>query len=178
MLSFAENIKTIIEASKGYNKILDIGAGFGKYGVLLREQYLSSKAERGELSPLDDFFIGAVEDAPYFQIYLKRSSYNALYPISIFDFPEEDLVAFDLFLLIDTLEHWHKDKAKELIKKLSCYGDVLISTPKNVSMYHEHFYGDPRHHITQWNKSDFSGKDFSTPQSYIYLIPKNEDTLC
>jgi hypothetical protein len=38
-------------------------------------------------------------------------------------------------------------------------------------MYEEHFYGDSRHHITQWNKDDFNVlENRSNHLSHIFII--------
>lgn len=168
MLSYLENIPTILDAVKktGARKILDVGGGMGKYAILIRENDLSSRTEKGEIIPVNDLIIDCCEDTKYFtEMKHHDGLYDNHFHKSVFELPFKN--DYDLILFIDTVEHWNKEETKELFKKLN--GKKLISTPKNTVMYKEEFYGDPRHHQSQWNKEDFNGKDFSTPLSYIYI---------
>ncbi len=174
MLSYPSNIGRILEITDKIKprEVADIGAGFGKFGLLLREQYLSRKAEQGELNPIDDFHIMAVEDTKYFLTYRLSSIYNYVLSESVFD-SYWKIGNKDLILMIDVVEHWDKAKAKELIYELRKLAPVLISTPKETTMYQEHFYGDARHHISQWEREDFEGgEDYSSDKSHIFLMPK------
>lgn len=173
MLSYIENIQTILQAVKNTNPktILDVGGGMGKYALLIREQELSDRASAGDLSPVSNLTIDCCEDTLFFT---EQKSHQGLYDnhnhYSIFDidFPKP----YDLTLFIDTVEHWDKDKTKALLKKLG--GLKLISTPKNTVMYTQHFYGDERHHCSQWTIEDFKDfeivKDYSNTLSHILLI--------
>lgn len=182
MLSFEENIPIILETvlSKNPMKVIDIGAGMGKYGLLVREQYLSSKARKGDLSPLDDITIDAIEDTEYFFEFrrgLLEIVYDNVFKKSVFDsvnILEEK--KYDMVLFIDTVEHWEKEKTLELLRKINQYSDILISTPKRTGMYTKHYYGDPRHHITQWDESDFNEFNINVipnKNSHIIYIYKN-----
>jgi 2-polyprenyl-3-methyl-5-hydroxy-6-metoxy-1,4-benzoquinol methylase len=168
MLSYVENIQTILRAVKesGAKRILDVGGGFGKYALLIKEDNISSQAEGGNMSPDITLTIDCCEDTKYF---VDQPHHDKLYDKHIHeDIFTTDVGEYDLILFIDTVEHWDKEKTKELMAKLK--GKKLISTPKKTHMYHEHYYGDPRHHISQWEASDFQGKDYSTDQSHIYII--------
>lgn len=169
MLSYEYNIPKILSACKGYNNILDVGPGFGKYGLLLREQHLSAKAAGGDLIPKDDFIIHACELTAYFVNFLQyHKLYDMVHSKSIFDLSINIVNDYNLVLLIDVVEHYPKDVVFKFLQGVTT--DVLVSTPKNTVMYTEHFYGDPHHHISQWSKNDFSGwEDHSTELSYIYV---------
>jgi len=178
MLSFKENIPIILQAVEEINpkSVLDIGAGMGKFGLLIREQYLSSKAEKGELEPVDNIVIDAVEDTKYLITDRMRGIYNYVFEHSILDL-DFDPCNYDLMLLIDVVEHWEKQVGLDLLNRLTKKSAVLISTPKRVGMYKEHFYGDPRHHISQWVQEDFSDnfkdiKVYESKFSHIIYIPK------
>lgn len=169
MLSYTENIPRILEAVKnsGARRILDVGGGMGKYAILIRENDISSRAEKGEIIPNNDLIIDCCEDTKYFtEMKHHEGLYDNHYHKSVFDIPFEN--NYDLILFIDTVEHWGKEETKELLSKLN--GRKLISTPKNTVMYQEEFYGDPRHHQSQWNAEDFNGIDYSTHLSHIYII--------
>lgn len=175
MLSFRENIPIILKAVQEIQpkKVLDVGAGMGKYGLLIREQYLSDKAERGEIEPVDDIVIDAIEDTKYFLGDRIHSIYNSVFEKDIFQCKEIfENGKYDLILLIDTIEHWEKEKALDLLKEMVEYSTIVISTPKRIGKYKEHFYGDPRYHITQWSEADFIS-DFKVqiiPNSLSHII--------
>lgn len=180
MTSYAENIKPILEAVIEINpkRVLDIGAGFGKYGVLIREALMSDRAEKGDLTPTDDIFMECMETARYFyDRKLLHDIYNncILTDARTFTFLEGD--KWDVVLLIDVVEHMSKQDGIALIKKFKDNGSkILVSTPRNVVMYEKDYYGnDCPKHETQWMYEDFAAlnleaKSFSTPQSFIFII--------
>jgi|GEM_PF-5053578 len=173
MLSYEDNIPTILSLVKGKRNILDIGSGIGKYGLLLREQYLSSQAENGSLQPIDDIRIDCCEYTPYFYCRQDhRFIYNNHYHKSMFELSDEALNQYEIVLLIDVIEHWDKKVVQEFLKRIKV--PVLISTPKETVMYQDEFYGDKAHHKTQWDITDFNTKDLSTRQSLICILNNEE----
>jgi len=179
MLSFKENIPIILETVNKRNphKILDVGAGMGKYGLLLREQYLSEQAQRRVLMPIDDLIIDAIEDTEYmwnFRDGLIFKIYNTVHKTGVFEnIPLFEKERYDIALLIDVVEHWTKENALRLIREIIKYTDVLVSTPTRPSMYKQHYYGDSRHHITRWEEIDFSEFNisvYSNKLSHIIYI--------
>lgn len=167
MLSFKENIPKILEVveNSGAKKILDVGCAFGKYGLLIREQYLSKKAE-WEIIPTDDMQIDAVEYTSYFnERPALENIYNTVYKEDMFNFDKFN--DYDLVMLIDVVEHYPKEVIKEFLSKIKT--KVLISTPIQTCMYTQEYYGDPHHHISQWSTDDFKGLNYSTNLSYIYV---------
>lgn len=180
MLSYVENIPAIVKVVEELNlsRIVDVGAGFGKYGMLCREAILSKRAENGEVVPDDDIEITAVEDTRYFDRYLQPGVYyDSVIHQSMFEVPRSIWYAHDLALIIDVVEHFRKPEILALIARITeqdCR--VLVSTPKNTVMYVEHYYGDQRHHITQWQRADFDSefftveRDDSTELSHILVL--------
>lgn len=179
MLSFPENIPSVLSAVRenAKHRILDAGPGFGKYGILIREQYLSLKAEAGEIVPLDDLVIDCAEITDFF---LNRPSlqtiYNRVIQKNIWTFSPEELGEYELVILSDIVEHWPKAVVLSWLTK--CPTKVLISTPIKTYMFDEHFYGDPHTHITQWSLKDFEAfnyRNYSNAYSYIIVVdgPKN-----
>lgn len=178
MTSFAENIKNILEAivETDPKKILDIGSAFGKYSIMAREAILSVRAERGDLTPVDDLEIGCVEMAKYFhELPWHEKLYQFHYHTDARNIEWKDMPKFDLVLLIDVVEHWSKEDSKKLIEdiKNNTGAKVLISTPKDVYFYKEEYYGkDCPKHVSQWSREDFEGfiLDKSTDQSHIFVV--------
>ncbi len=173
MTSFATNIPVILEIIESVNpkKILDIGSGFGKFGILARELYLSVKAEQtGDILPVDDLIIDCAEEAKYFynQPYHNRI-YSNHWHGDVMEMTKDKLESYDLILLIDVVEHWDKEQAKEWLKRINT--NILISTPRKVSFYKKAYYNS-RKHISQWEVEDFEGTNFSTDKSLIFLKQK------
>lgn len=179
MLSFRENIPIILKVieEKNPKKILDVGAGMGKYGLLIREQYLSKKAETGEIEPIDDIIIDAVEDTKYFLTNRLKTIYNRVFEEDIFNLKVDN---YDLILMVDTIEHWEREKTMDLLKALLEKAPILISTPKRIGMYKQCFYGDKRHHITQYKESDFNEFKIeitNNPLSHIIYIKRPDNPI-
>jgi hypothetical protein len=83
--------------------------------------------------------------------------------------------------MIDVLEHWNMEDGVRIINELLAQGSkILVSTPKEIVMYTEDFYGtDCPKHETQWTRKDFfyrglgnqwTCEDWSNDNSHIILI--------
>ena len=135
--------------------ILDIGMGFGKYGVLSREylefydeqdNYLDWKrridgieAYEGYLTPIHDFI--------YDNIYVD----NAIDVLPTLE------IKYDLILMIDVLEHFDYDEGVMLLEECEKLGkNIIISTPLRVGNQ-KGIFGNPYEtHRSQWRKKDFN----------------------
>src|SRR5881394_2920708 len=107
-------------------RILDVGPGFGRYGLLCRE--LVDGVERGaRISRLD-----AIEAEPR---YVARfpwldAIYDEVFLGDVTDADFDDLfVPYDLVLMLDVIEHIDRAKALALLDRIP--GRVLISTPRD-----------------------------------------------
>src|SRR4028118_1346287 len=111
--------------------ILDIGCGFGKYGVLMREylelwqEKLHPESWKTNIVAIDAFagYHNPIWDLVYNHV--KIGDAKAILPT---------LGNFDLILIADVIEHFEKPDAINLVK--SCLKQakvVIISTPR-------HFY--------------------------------------
>lgn len=183
MTSFPENIPVILNLATALRPtgILDMGPGFGKFGLMLREALLSIRAETlNEAIPKKEFFIDCAESCRYF---MSQPWHNALYDRhlhgDIFSFKFEVLKerAYDLFLMVDIVEHAPKDKWLGWIRDARVAfpkAQFLISTPKKVSFYKTHFYGlDCPIHQSQWSWDDFKEfplQAYDTKNSMIVVI--------
>lgn len=176
LLSFANNIEPILNVviGTGATKILDVGCGQGKYGLLIREAVASVRAEGGDMCPdLSDVKIDAVENAEYFYKQgIIQHIYDDLYRFDVTrNFVKDLYNDQELILLIDVIEHWTKEQFYDFMYGIT--SKVLISTPKHTTMFKEWYYGT-HPHITQWAESDFDRfekkTDYSTNDSHIYLI--------
>jgi SAM-dependent methyltransferase len=135
--------------------ILDIGAGFGKYGVLCRE-YLELWDGRHNYSQ----FLRRIDGVEVFGDYitpLHKFVYNNIYINDIMEVLDKIETRYDLVLLIDVLEHFDKHQGENLLHKiLRKNGGVLISTPKKPSSQKDAFNNIYETHRSKWTKSDLS----------------------
>lgn len=176
MTSFPDNIPHIAQIIANVNPktILDVGTGFGKYGLMAREALLSINAERGDIIP--NYKAVQVDCAEMCEYFINLPYHDKLYDHHYHgDVRNIDLPKYDLILLIDVAEHWPKEQVVKFIKDNVAKGSmILVSTPIVVGFYTQEFYGkDCPKHITQWSHKDFDefeGHDVSTKDSYIYLI--------
>lgn len=171
--SYVENIPVIIHAIAQYKpkSVVDFGMGNGKYGFLIREYFYKREPGAQGTWPHVETVIGVDVWTGY-----QKPWHEHIYDRLIFgNALEMEPEKADLYLMIDTPEHWPKDKAKKLIDKCLQHGAVLISTPKDIGDQGESHGNVWERHITQWYPGDFQhyplSRDFSdgTP-SYIYLI--------
>lgn len=183
MTSFPENIPVILNIAAGLKpkKILDVGSGFGKFGLMLREALLSINAENKSVSiPTGDFGIDCVESCRYFthqpwHPYIYDHHFHGdLFKFKIGLLAERK---YDLILLIDVIEHGPKEKWLQWISEIRVAipkVKLLVSTPKKVNFYKIHFYGDDCPiHQSQWCWDDFTGfphQVIDTKNSMIVLI--------
>ena len=176
MTSFIENIQIIVPAVVKYNPkyILDIGSGFGKYGLLIREAMLSLRSEAGDLTP--DYWgvkIDCMDEAKYF---LACPSVKAVYN-RILECNAKTIIVpseYDFILLIDVAEHWSREEYFNFVKGVKRNNPnckILVSTPKEVVMYTERHYDSETHH-TQFTEADFAGaiENLSSHLSHIYVV--------
>jgi hypothetical protein len=135
--------------------ILDIGTGFGKYGVLCRE-YLELWDGRHNYSE----FLRRIDGVEVFGDYitpLHKFVYNNIYISDIMEVLDKIESRYDLVLLIDVLEHFDKHQGENLLHKiLQNNGGVLISTPKKPSSQEDAFNNVYETHRSKWTKNDLS----------------------
>lgn len=150
--------------------VLDIGVGFGKYGVLCRE-YLELWDGRGRYSE----FLRKIDGVEAFKGYitpLHKFVYNRIYDEDIMDVLDQIDFSYNLVLILDVLEHLDKQQGKLLLTKILQRNDgAIVSTPKKVSLQKDVFDNKYEIHKSQWNKDELSsfGISFflSDPVSHI-----------
>src|SRR5882672_8196386 len=135
-------------------KVLDIGCGFGKYGVLIRE-YLDVWYERLDRDQWRVKLVGIegwssyrnpIHDYVYSEVHMGDA--REIVPT---------LGNFDLVLIADVIEHVEKDDARTLIDE--CFKRspvVVISTPAEFATQGD-ILGNPLEvHRSCWQRSDFA----------------------
>lgn len=159
--SFAPIVKLLIEHAP--TKVIDIGPGWGKYGLACRE-YLphletlhAVEVTEGKLPTqqtiYDWVYIGDARDDAYTRKFWSR---------------------WDTVLMVDVIEHMTIDEGRALLRKLVHSGcSVIVATPKEFIEQHDD--NNPyESHVSLWNWKSFLGfnvsHDVSTPDALIYLI--------
>lgn len=133
-------IPTILATLGRYpeKRFLDIGCGSGKYGMLIKEY----------LSPT---LLDAVEVHKEYLNDCHFWIYDCVHvqDIMTFDFGQKP---YDMYLLLNIIDHLTKDDAVSLIKKIP--GDILIAVPQT---WYQHDHEDIwERHKSFWKKEDFN----------------------
>lgn len=124
-------------------RVLDVGAGYGKHGVLLRE-YLDP-------TPVVD---GVEAWHPYVAAHRLHGIYDHLIEADVLDLDQATLDRYDLVVMGDVIEHLPKAAALALLHRIR--GWVVIATPAM------HFDTDPglpptEAHVSHWTVEDLTG---------------------
>lgn len=100
-----------------HERILDVGAGWGKASVLLYE-YLNVKPHR----------IDAIEaEKAYVDRHGLTVKYDEVLVGDVCDLPSDEFDRWDLVLMVDVLEHLDDERAFELLRRIR--PRVIICTP-------------------------------------------------
>lgn len=156
-VSHTYQISTIMESIILCNpkSILEIGIGFGKYGVLCYERlnlwWHGLTKEDYKIKKIKIDGIEIYED-------YKNPLYNFIYDDIFFGnaidlIPKFKNKSYDLILLIDVLEHFSQEDGIKLLnecKRVS--NNILISTPKDIGSQTQHFGNESECHKFQWTK--------------------------
>jgi len=139
--------------------VLDMGSGFGKFGVLCRE-YLELWDGRQKYE-----FERRIDCVEVFQKYitpLHRYVYNNIYNENIIDITPKLDFSYDLILLIDVLEHFEKKDGLLLLKVLlRNHGCILVSTPRIPTPQQDAFGNVYETHRSTWSTDELAGLGFS-----------------
>jgi len=135
--------------------VLDIGCGFGKYGVLLRE-YLDIWHERLEpknwkvrLVGVDAFsrYRNPIWDYVYQEIHVGEAQ-SLLHTLG----------EFDLVLIADMIEHLERREAVKLVRDcMETSPVVIVSTPRDFYPQRDTNENPHERHRILWTAADFPG---------------------
>jgi len=135
-------------------KILDVGAGFGKWGFLIRDSFdvMSFQNFKKEDWKLD---ITAIEPFPKCITHLQENIYNKIIKKDFFECID-DLENFDLVIFGDVIEHFEKEKGYEVIEKLFKHtNNIIISTPNGFLPQGPWGENELEIHKSGWTIEDF-----------------------
>jgi len=137
------------------SSVLDVGVGFGKYGVLLREA-LDIPYERYDKSQ----WIARIDGIEAFCGY-RNPIHDYVYD-TVFYKPVSEcldsLGVYDVVLMIDILEHFTKEQGIELLERMLMHTRkaLLISTPINPAPQEEYIGNSFEAHLSRWTPVDFA----------------------
>lgn len=151
------------------NSILDVGIGFGKYGVLIRDA-LELPFQRYHKNQWKVKLDG-VEAFPGYKNPLHDFIYDKIFYCNVNEIIDQ-LPKYDVILLIDILEHFSKEEGIHLIRKLLNYTNkfLLISTPLYPADQDDYLGNKFERHKSRWVLTDFLDFDFS-----YRLVPIGEN---
>lgn len=162
--------------------ILDIGIGFGKYGLLLRE-IVDVAYERY----FPEEWIIKIDGVEAFSNYINPVHKHIYDNVLQGDIAHviHNVQNYDVILLIDVLEHFSKNEGKKLIKNILLRTNkaLIISTPIYPEPQEEYQGNKFEEHKSRWYLTDFLEFDFTYQEVKIgdnganifKLYPKNKE---
>jgi glycosyltransferase involved in cell wall biosynthesis len=139
--------------------ILDIGVGFGKYGMLLREMF-EIPFERYEPESWT-VRIDGVEGCPDYRNPVHDHVYDSVRYGDIRELIDE-LPDYDVILMIDIIEHFEKAEGLKLLDRVMAHARkaVIVSTPLDPAKEQEYYQHYPlEQHWSRWSEVDFVSYD-------------------
>lgn len=132
-------------------RVLDVGVGHGKYGLLVRE-YLGDRLELIDGVEAESRYVNRF---PWLE-----EVYRLIYEAAIEDLVDERapwatptdptiLGTYDLVLMLDVLEHLDYEPAREVLKAIPA--PVVISTPRDYFQNPEHVEYPTENHRSHWS---------------------------
>ena len=132
--------------------ILDIGVGYGKYGVLFRE-YLDIWKTDNKYGQHTFKLIGVEAFIGY-----KNPTwqlYDMVYTRDVKELlPVLKKTSFDLVFMGDVIEHFKKDEGRKILDEL-VYNHLIIVTPLNVYVQGKVYNNEYEVHQSAWKHQDF-----------------------
>lgn len=157
--SFAPIVHLLIQEQP--RRVLDIGPGWGKYGLACRE-YLP-----------DLEYLAAVE-VPQGRLSTQDAIYDHVMVGDVRNAPATTFAGYDIALLVDIIEHMSLEDGAQLLRTIQEAGcHPLVSTPK--IWMDQHDESNPYEtHVSLWTWEHFVEHgvlaDVSTIDSIIYLL--------
>ncbi|MBI3667178.1 MAG: hypothetical protein HY236_13305 [Acidobacteria bacterium] len=135
-------------------RVLEVGIGHGKYGVLVRE-YLELPYERYTKSEWQLELIGIEVFAKY-RNPLWDYAYNQVLVEDVRNVDLERLGRFDCCLLLDVVEHFDHDEGRFLLERLlNLCKCVIVSTPLKFEEQGAQFDNEHERHWSLWRRKDY-----------------------
>ena len=165
-------------------RILDVGVGFGKYGVLAREYLDLWEGEEKGKDAYRNFetIVDGIEVYKEYLTPLHDFVYNHVYAGDAANVVPTLKGTYDLALFIDVIEHMGKEEGLALLRNLlkKCR-NVIVSTPHDIGHQHALFGNPHEHHVFQWEPVHFEAfpKRALIPNdaSLIYVLGEDAEEI-
>ena len=174
--SYPENISSIVCLIRHLKpkSVLDIGPGFGKYGLLCRE-YLDIWNKWTYSKDKWDIKIDALEAFPKYITPVHKYIYDNIYIGDAIRLIPNLKSKYDLTLLIDVFEHFTKQEGKQLISDLKKKSkSIFIAIPKKPGRQSEVAGNKYEAHKARWSKKELieigAKKFIPSENSWMCLI--------
>jgi SAM-dependent methyltransferase len=155
--------------------ILDVGVGYGKFGMLAREfvDYAHFQKREIKIDGIEIF-------APYIQDGQRFYYDNIFNDDALKIIPS--LGRYDLILILDVLEHFSKANGERLLNEcLKHGGHLIIVTPLEMGIQEAVYGNKNERHLFQWKKkyleSLFPITTFYDPKSLIVMIGEKSEAI-
>lgn len=143
-VSVYQHVPAVLEEVQRLNPrtVMELGVGFGKWGVLVREVL---DAWHGRCSP--DQWLSKIYGVEVFDRY-RNPAWEVYDRIDIYDFgvtphARFDLSYFDLALMMDSLEHLTPEVGRPFLADLVAHNKhVIISVPNGLMRQDEAVFGN------------------------------------
>jgi predicted SAM-dependent methyltransferase len=170
-----QNISYNIELTRKLNpkSILDIGVGFGRWGMLFRE--FLEIWEKGRYDGKWEIKMDGVEIyEPYIKDYHKYF-YDNIYIANALDYMKETEKNYDLINCGDVIEHFTKKDGEELIKLCLTKGKYLLITIPVGKNWEQLSAGDNpfEEHKSVWYNNDFTKYKYHILKSFTDLARRD-----
>lgn len=149
-------VMSIFKSLPRVNSVLDVGAGFGKFGVLLRE-HLDIRLQRYDKKDWKAT-IDAIEIWPEYITPLHKYIYDCIYIGNALTISEK-IPSYDVIILVEVIEHMSKKDGEELLLNLfnKCNLGISMTFPnvlqENDRCNWPNYYED---HKSLWTFEDLS----------------------
>ena len=154
--SMPQNMSRIVQIVRRLDpsSVLDVGCGFGKYGVIFRE-YLDVLKGRYYMHEWKTR-IDAVEVYEPYITELHEYVYDNIYISDVRDY-EQEMFWYDLVFYGDVIEHFTKEEGLKILDNIRRAKYALISTPDHMTSG-PNTYMDNEHeaHKYIWKPEDFA----------------------
>lgn len=169
-----QNISYNIELARKLNPqtILDVGVGFGRWGILFRE-FL----EIWESNRYDGNWQRRIEGIEIFPGYIKeyhRYFYDEIHLGNALEFLKTSGISYDLINFGDVIEHFEKAEGEEMLKlAVEKARFVLINIPIGKYWAQEGTKENPfEAHRSVWYNSDFTKFKYHKIKTFYDLVSR------
>ena len=135
--------------------IVDVGIGFGKWGVLFREYldiWQTDKPYKERKTLIYGIEAFAEYENPIWQVYDQIFVKDILTILPLLN----QLGKFDLLFLGDIIEHFTKEEGKRILTEIE-YDKIIVITPEVVSEQGAVYNNAFEIHKSSWSQEDFPG---------------------